>query len=90
MFELGDDAPRFHRETGEQVRAAGVDRLLATGGLSRNAVDGFGDGATWYPSVDALVDALRGDMHADLNVLVKGSRGMQMERVVRAISKDEG
>ena len=33
--------------------------------------------------------ALRGDMRSDLNVLVKGSRGMQMERVVAAIRADE-
>lgn len=85
MFELGDDAPRFHRETGEKVRALGIERLLATGGLSRSTVDGFGKGATWYPSVEALIEALREELHPDSNVLVKGSRGMQMERVVEAI-----
>ena len=88
MFELGDEAPRFHKETGEKARAAGVDRLLATGGLSRSTVDGFGEGATWYASVDALVAALQEEMRPDLNVLVKGSRGMQMERVVAAIRAD--
>ena len=62
MFELGEDAPRFHKETGEKVRAAGVARLLATGGLSRSTVDGFGDGATWYRSVEALADALRDEL----------------------------
>jgi UDP-N-acetylmuramoyl-tripeptide--D-alanyl-D-alanine ligase len=88
MYELGHDAPRFHRETGEKVRAAGVDRLLATGDLSRSTADGFGDGATWYPNVEALVDALRDELRPGLNVLVKGSRGMQMERVVEAIRAD--
>lgn len=86
MYELGEDAPRFHRETGEKVRAAGVDRLFATGGLSRSAVDGFGKGATWFSSVEALVAALLEELRPDLNVLVKGSRGMQMERVVEAVS----
>ncbi len=85
MYELGEQATRFHRETGEKVRAAGVGRLLATGELSRSAVDGFGDGASWYPGVEALVDALRGELQPGMNVLVKGSRGMQMERVVEAI-----
>lgn len=85
MYELGEQATRFHKETGEKVRAAGVGRLLATGELSRSAVDGFGDGASWYPGVEALVDALRGELQPGMNVLVKGSRGMQMERVVEAI-----
>ena len=85
MGELGDDAPRLHRETGEKVREAGVSRLMATGGLSRNTVDGFGEGAGWYASVEALVDALRAQIRPDMSILVKGSRFMQMERVVDAL-----
>jgi UDP-N-acetylmuramoyl-tripeptide--D-alanyl-D-alanine ligase len=85
MAELGDDAPRLHREVGEEAARAGIGRLLATGGLSRNTVDGFGDGAEWYPSVDALIAALVAATNATTNVLVKGSRSSRMERVVDAL-----
>jgi UDP-N-acetylmuramoyl-tripeptide--D-alanyl-D-alanine ligase len=85
MAELGNDAPRLHREVGEQAADAGIDRLYATGGLSRNTVDGFGAGATWFPSVEALVTALVSDLRSDANVLVKGSRSSRMERVVEAL-----
>lgn len=86
MGELGDDSARLHREVGDVVKRAGVDRLFATGELSRNATEAFGKHAVWFGSVDALIDALRVSVTADANVLVKGSRFMRMERVVAAIS----
>ena len=85
MGELGEDAPRLHAETGAQVREAGVSRLLATGNLSRRTVEGFGDGASWYADVDELTARLKPELHENANILVKGSRFMQMERVVEAL-----
>jgi UDP-N-acetylmuramoyl-tripeptide--D-alanyl-D-alanine ligase len=85
MGELGDDAARLHDETGAKVREAGIPRLLATGPLSRNTVEGFGDGASWHADIDALTAQVKAELRADSNVLVKGSRFMQMERVVEAL-----
>jgi UDP-N-acetylmuramoyl-tripeptide--D-alanyl-D-alanine ligase len=90
MAELGSDAPRLHREVGEQAADAGIDRLYATGGLARNTVDGFGKGASWYPSVEALVKAIAAELGAGVNVLVKGSRSSRMERVVEALRNPQG
>jgi UDP-N-acetylmuramoyl-tripeptide--D-alanyl-D-alanine ligase len=86
MGELGDDAEILHREVGETLRDAGIDRLFATGELSRNATEAFGDGASWFASVDDLVDALRVAVTSDVNLLVKGSRFMRMERIVQALA----
>ena len=66
---------------------AGVERLLATGELSRQTVSAFGDGANWYETADEITEALRGSIDASSNVLVKGSRSMRMGRVVRAIQQ---
>ena len=85
MGELGDDAARLHAETGSRVREAGISRLLATGDLSRNAVEAFGEGASWHADVDDLVTRLKTELGEDVNVLVKGSRFMRMERVVEAL-----
>jgi UDP-N-acetylmuramoyl-tripeptide--D-alanyl-D-alanine ligase len=85
MAELGDDAPRLHREVGERAAQAGIKRLFATGGLSRSTVDGFGDGATWFPSPDVLSEALADEAGPNTNVLIKGSRSSRMERVVDAL-----
>jgi len=89
MGELGDAAAQLHREAGGFARRAGVARLFAVGELSRHAVDGFGDGAVWLPSIEALVDALRAEISEDVNVLVKGSRFMRMERVVNALAASQ-
>ena len=85
MGELGDDAARLHAETGAKVRDAGISRLLATGELSRNTVEAFGEGASWYADVDDLAVRLRSELAEGMNVLVKGSRSMRMERVVDAL-----
>ncbi len=88
MKELGEGAEDLHREVGASARASGVDRLFALGDLSRHCVEGFGDGAKWYSDLDSLVVDL-GNAHASINVLIKGSRSMRMERVVDALRVDE-
>lgn len=85
MKELGDDAAKIHADVGNAIRKAGVDRLFATGEMSREATQAFGPNASWFESSDALIDALRAAVTANVNVLVKGSRSMQMERVVEAL-----
>ncbi len=84
MKELGEDAEELHREVGASARASGVDRLFALGDLSQRCVDGFGSGAKWYTNIDALISDV-GQAGAAVNVLVKGSRSMRMERVVDAM-----
>ena len=89
MKELGDDAAQLHREVGEAARASGVCRLFAYGDLASNIAEGFGAHATWYTTIDALIDELRGELTEDISVLVKGSRSMRMERVVDALREPE-
>ncbi|MBU2678237.1 MAG: UDP-N-acetylmuramoyl-tripeptide--D-alanyl-D-alanine ligase [Gammaproteobacteria bacterium] len=89
MKELGDDAAAMHREVGAAAHACGIDRLFALGDLSRNTVEGFREHASWYGSIDALVDELSEKLTNSVNVLVKGSRSMRMERVVDALREVE-
>ncbi len=89
MKELGDDAAELHREVGEAARTSGVNRLFAYGDLASNAAEGFGEHASWYASLDALVEDLCEDLSEDVNVLVKGSRSMRMERVVDALREPD-
>ena len=89
MKELGDDAAALHREVGEAVRASGVSRLFAYGDLASNSVEGFGEHARWFASLETLVDEICDALSADVNVLVKGSRSMRMERVVDALREAE-
>ena len=85
MGEAGDQGPAFHREVGEYARIAGVERLYTAGALAKGSATAFGRGAQHFDDVAALADALAGEAHAGVTVLVKGSRFMQMERVVAAL-----
>lgn len=85
MFELGDDAAKLHRDVGESISAAGVDRLFTFGELSSNAAAAFGEGASSYESIQSLIEDVSSGLSDSVNVLVKGSRGMRMERIVDAL-----
>jgi UDP-N-acetylmuramoyl-tripeptide--D-alanyl-D-alanine ligase len=85
MGELGDAAQELHRGVGQALRAAGIDRLFATGPLSRETVAAFGAGGEWFADVAALSATVGTELRADVNVLVKGSRAAHMERVVAAL-----
>ena len=89
MFELGADAGRMHHDVGTAIRDAGVDCLFTFGELSANACEAFGDDATPYDSLDPLISDLMSGLNEEVNLLVKGSRGMRMERVVDALCSPE-
>ena len=85
MGELGASGKQLHADMGRAARSAGVKRLFALGELAAAAAHGFGRGARAFDDVDVLIAELRDAVHADVTVLVKGSRAMHMERVVEAL-----
>lgn len=90
MGEVGDQGPAFHAEVGASAKQAGIETLLATGAQSQNAVQAFGEGATHFSNMDALIGAVKGRMAQTGSVLVKGSRSMKMEQVVQALESTCG
>ena len=91
MRELGVDAEALHAEAGRRAKAAGIARLFTLGPLSAAASAAFGQGAVHFASHDALADALRRAMAGgNVRVLVKGSRGSAMDKVVRALLPPTG
>jgi len=89
MGELGDGAAALHAEIGAFAKGEGIERLLALGPLSRHAVEAFGEGATHFAAVEALVAEARASAKAGVTMLVKGSRAMRMERVVEKLAVGE-
>ena len=83
MGELGDDAAMLHAEIGDVAHRAGIEKLLALGDLSRNAVSKFGSGALHFERIEDLQNELDKELDNHTTVLVKGSRFMKMERVVQ-------
>ncbi|WP_412852349.1 UDP-N-acetylmuramoyl-tripeptide--D-alanyl-D-alanine ligase [Ectothiorhodospira shaposhnikovii] len=90
MGELGEDAAGMHREMGALARSMGVEQLLAVGPLSLHAVQGFGAGAEHFDDQSRLTAVLTGCLGPDVVVLVKGSRGQRMERVISALMPEQG
>ena len=93
MRELGDDAAALHAEAGRQARAVGLGRLYALGPLAGEAARAFGEGGRVFESHGALAEALGKDiaaMAAPTTVLVKGSRGSAMDRIVAAVLATQG
>jgi UDP-N-acetylmuramyl pentapeptide synthase len=91
MLELGGIAEEAHQEMGRAVVAAGADEFVGVGRLARLAVDaaraaGMTAAAAHHATTfeDTVAHLLKGVAPGDV-VLVKGSRGMRMERVVDAL-----
>jgi UDP-N-acetylmuramoyl-tripeptide--D-alanyl-D-alanine ligase len=86
LGELGEGAPLMHREVGEAARKAGLDGLFGLGVLVGEAVSAFGPGARSTEELSELCDWMKPLLGPELTVLIKGSRFMKMERVVKELS----
>lgn len=83
MLELGDYAAEKHREVGSAAAKA-ADLLFAYGENSEKyveAAEGLSYAET-FTTHEELADALRRTMRQGDVLLIKGSRGMHMERVL--------
>ncbi len=91
MLELGEASEREHRALGARVakaadlvaffgpRSEGVFEAARAGGLPADRVAHFTD-------VDQLLGWLKPRLRTGDTLLVKGSRGMKLERVVEALA----
>jgi UDP-N-acetylmuramoyl-tripeptide--D-alanyl-D-alanine ligase len=89
MLELGPTTAQLHAEVGAYVAEQGIDTLIASGPLARNLAHGAR--AAGMAAVQEAADApaaaaeLLALVQSGDIVLVKGSRGMRLERVVQAL-----
>jgi UDP-N-acetylmuramoyl-tripeptide--D-alanyl-D-alanine ligase len=93
MLELGPEAPRFHREEGEAAAALGFSPVVGVGELARHLVAGAvasGTRAEWFATADEAAALAAAELREADVVLVKGSRGVRLERVVAALRAAAG
>ncbi len=92
MLELGQREKEFHSMIGEAIAGSGFSGLITFGKLSRHtslrALEcGMNKNRVWHCSDRAqIADILRKSMDKGDAVLVKGSRAMRMEEVVKEIA----
>jgi UDP-N-acetylmuramoyl-tripeptide--D-alanyl-D-alanine ligase len=91
MMELGAEAPEMHREAGREIAQLGIDVLWGVRGLATDILSGAAEqgiaATAFFESSDdaavALVDAVRaGDL-----ILVKGSRSVETDKIVKALKE---
>ena len=86
MRELGPDERRFHREVGARARELGIDMLVAVGDLAGGYAEGAeGVPAVRFPDARAAAEGIAAHLEPGDVVLVKASRGMQLEHVADAL-----
>ncbi|MAS81101.1 MAG: UDP-N-acetylmuramoyl-tripeptide--D-alanyl-D-alanine ligase [Legionellales bacterium] len=89
MCELGDEAIDFHSGAGIAIKQADIEGLFTIGELSIKATQAYGDDALHFESYAALNEMLIALLSKDTTILVKGSRSMQMERVVNTLTEEQ-
>ena len=85
MGELGEETEELHRDVGKQAKEAGVNNLYAIGKYAQYITQSFGEHAYAFVDHQKMILALRDDLGSDVTLLVKGSRLMQMEKIVNAL-----
>jgi UDP-N-acetylmuramoyl-tripeptide--D-alanyl-D-alanine ligase len=85
MLELGADEAHWHAKIGQLAVALRLDLVVLIGPLMGRATV---PEATAYAQVQDAVEPLRSYLRAGDHVLVKGSRGARMERILQAL-RDE-
>jgi UDP-N-acetylmuramoyl-tripeptide--D-alanyl-D-alanine ligase len=91
MLELGATSPELHREAGRHAASRRVDWIFGVRGFGKEIVEGAlaaGHPSTQAQFFDSSEDAgkfLAGFLSRGDLLLVKGSRGVKMERVIDEI-----
>lgn len=88
MLDLGPETSQLHEEIGKYALEIGVDALYCVGELSKKTAEGFINGK-WYPNKEELLCDSKQERTRDCVILVKGSRAMEMDTIVKALQEVE-
>ena len=88
MLELGEHGPALHIACGRAAAEAGLDLVVAVQGNAEHlatAACAGGVAAVFLPDAEAAGQWLAQNLRAGDVVLVKGSRGVHLERAIEAV-----
>ena len=82
MLELGKYKKKLHKEVGEYAKANGINIVLGFGELTKETIKAFGKKGIFFDSEESLKSYLINNITSKDVILIKGSRGMKMERFI--------
>ncbi len=87
MFELGSNAPSLHKNISEKIIANNINQLFVAGNLMLNLYKAVPESIRGGHAVDStsLASLLKKALQDGDVLLVKGSRGMKMENVIKIL-----
>ena len=86
MAELGENSRIYHQELSRTIKESKINITLGLGKYTKEIITLLGRNNTWFRSKDDLVKHLYSCMKGS-TILVKGSRSMKMEEVVKKLIK---
>lgn len=91
MLELGNNEVNFHREMGRYLKSSNIDYVFTLGVLAseiaQEAIQHFPVGRVKaYQNKKELIQGILAIVHPSDIILVKGSRGMALEKVVEGLT----
>jgi len=96
MLELGEQSGELHKGVGEAAAGMGASPIYVLGDFAQDIADGAISAGAAESSVvicddvEQMARLIEADLHAGDVLLVKGSRGMRMERVVDHLKQEIG
>lgn len=90
MYELGENSDEFHAEVGRYAAENAVDLLIAVGIHAKHIAEGANtildeDKIHYYETKELLINDIGSMISSGDVILLKGSRGMAMDQVVKKI-----
>lgn len=89
MLELGETGAELHREAGREIARMKIDILWGVRGLASELVAGAQDAgmeaARFFETTEEAAASLSEEVRAGDLLLVKGSRGVHMERIIELL-----
>jgi UDP-N-acetylmuramoyl-tripeptide--D-alanyl-D-alanine ligase len=91
MLELGPDEMLLHREAGREIANNGINLLWGVRGLASEIVAGAGEAGLaatrFFESSDEVAEEVVKEVREGDLILVKGSRGVATDKVVKALTE---
>ena len=82
MLELGKQSTSYHKQIGKYAADKGIDIVLAIGDHTKHLANEFGENGFFFECEKELKDFINNNVKSNDIVLLKGSRGMKMERFI--------